>query len=156
MTLRSGEESPTARVDAEADALDWDDDSTPKASVRPIETGEHLMPLVPVSTEPEEERVEGETFHERMTRLAVPESSSARGVLREEFSEAAAAEKEAAFHDEDGAICFEGQSGEGRTVRYLRMCLCQAERWFVDIGRLAIVPTGHGALTAYPYDTAFL
>ena len=60
MTLRSGEESPTARVDAEAEALDWDDDSTPKASVRPIETGEHLMPLVPVSTEPEEERVEGE------------------------------------------------------------------------------------------------
>ena len=117
MTLRSGEESPTARVDAEAEALDWDDDSTPKASVRPIETGEHLMPLVPVSTEPEEERVEGETFHERMTRLAVPESSSARGVLREEFSEAAAAEKEAAFHDEDGAICFEGQSGEGRTVK---------------------------------------
>ena len=114
MTLRSGEESPTARVGAEAEALDCDDNSTPMASVRPIETGAHLMPLVPVNAEPEEERVGGETFNERMTRLRVPESSGARGALREEFSVAAAAEVEAAFHDEDGAICFEGQSGEGR------------------------------------------
>ena len=69
---------------------------------------ELLAPAMEGVSGEEEERFEGETFEERMTRLGIAEGNPARRVLETEFKEAcAAARREAEFVDDDGAVVFE-------------------------------------------------
>ena len=83
---------------------------------------EVLAPVIASSSwenaDGDDEKFEGETFGERMARLGIAEGDPTRAALREEFQQAcAAARREVAYRDDDGAIVFDQGGGEHRGMR---------------------------------------